>query len=460
MGGSLSDGRAVSSFGGLTRHAAPPASLIASLSREVALICDVRGSIVWADERARSWLRACPGDAFSGLTLSGSEEKARRLASEACSGNVRDVEVVLATGDRREPVTFVFRGAPYEGDALLVGSAAPEDFGAPMQQMGVMLAELAGLQRQSQSQQRALRNSEQRTRTLAEANAAARHRSDLLAEASLILGASLDCDEALREVARLVVPAFAEACAIDLRRDDEWVRLVVTPAGARIPAGVGGVGGERTRAEVVVEAADRVVLAAPIVVRKQEIGCIILERADPPRPFLADDLIVAEELARRAASAIDNASLYAESRAAQARYHAIFEGVADAIVVADEHGVPREANPAAHTLLGVPDIAGMERYASSGRWVGEVEWRRPDGSAVPVESSVTPVELPNGTMHVSIARDITERRKLERMQREFMVMVTHRLRAVNAPPWRLQRTGCRGDPGASDAVEPAGRRSA
>jgi len=138
---------------------------------------------------------------------------------------------------------------------------------------------------------------------------------------------------------------------------------------------------------------------------------------------------------------------HAAAEALERRYHSLFEGVGDAVLVADAEGRYLDANAAAIALLGytrdelqqmrVADVvaadprwteAEYERLKAEGQWAGELELQRRDGSTVPVEARATVVTLPTGTLYLSALRDISERRALERMQREFITMVTHELR--------------------------------
>lgn len=132
---------------------------------------------------------------------------------------------------------------------------------------------------------------------------------------------------------------------------------------------------------------------------------------------------------------------------AETRYRNLFEGVADAIFVADATRRYRDVNAAATALLGYdrdellqlriddvvvggPDWAQAEfsQYVQDGRWMGELELRRKDGSVVPVEALATVAELPSGPVFLSAVRDITERRHLQRLERDFLAMVTHDIR--------------------------------
>ena len=132
---------------------------------------------------------------------------------------------------------------------------------------------------------------------------------------------------------------------------------------------------------------------------------------------------------------------------AETRYRALFEGVADAILVADRSRQYQDANPAAIALLGysrdellqlrVDDIvtrepdwtqAEYDRFATEGVWQGELELRRKDGKIVPVEARATIVQLSTGPLYLSAVRDISDRAQLARLQRDFLAMVTHDVR--------------------------------
>jgi PAS domain S-box-containing protein len=137
----------------------------------------------------------------------------------------------------------------------------------------------------------------------------------------------------------------------------------------------------------------------------------------------------------------------AAGRASETRLRALLAGVADAIFVADGNRNYLDVNPAAEELLGytrnelsqmrVDDVvmggtdwtaAEYERYLAGGQWQGELSMRRKDGSLVPVEARASVVELPTGPVYLSAVRDMSERRQLEELRRDFLAMVTHDLR--------------------------------
>ena len=188
-------------------------------------------------------------------------------------------------------------------------------------------------------------------------------------------------------------------------------------------------------------------LAVPMRARGRVAGVVATSRDTPDRPYDALDLALLQELAEHAALAIDNARLFLAAQAADARYHGLFNGVADAILVADADRRYRDANDAAAALLGyerdellglrIEDVvasgphwteAEFARYVAEGRWQGELELRRKDGTTVPVEALASVVELPTGQVYLSAMRDVSERKRLERLHRDFLAMVGHDLR--------------------------------
>ena len=133
---------------------------------------------------------------------------------------------------------------------------------------------------------------------------------------------------------------------------------------------------------------------------------------------------------------------------ALAYYQSLFWAATDAILVADEAGHYQDANEAATTLLGysraellglsIPDVmvsdvalvtAEYARFQREGTWSGEVELRRKDGTLVPVEARATVVRRVGSPVYLSVIRDISSRREVERARQAFLAMVTHELRA-------------------------------
>ncbi|HEX5707324.1 MAG TPA: PAS domain S-box protein, partial [Pyrinomonadaceae bacterium] len=173
-----------------------------------------------------------------------------------------------------------------------------------------------------------------------------------LAEASELLSSSLDYEATLARLARLSVSSLAaDHCIVDLLDDDGRVRRVVSthvdPAMDELMAALGehspGLDGEagiprvlRTgRPEIVSAATDATLRAmargpehlallrrlglhsfmtVPLSARGRIIGALTLGTTDGGREYDARDLSFAEEIARRAAHAIDNARLYGEAR--------------------------------------------------------------------------------------------------------------------------------------------------
>ncbi|HYJ79618.1 MAG TPA: ATP-binding protein, partial [Longimicrobiaceae bacterium] len=180
---------------------------------------------------------------------------------------------------------------------------------------------------------------------------------DFLAEASRVLASSLDYATTLRAVARLAVPQLGDWCAVDVVEEGGRLRRVAVehtdPARIELahrlqerypsdPAADHGVahvirtGRTDTMAEIpdalleraahdpehlrlMRELGLRSYVAVPLVAREKTLGAITLVRAESGGAYDAQDVALAEELARRAAVAIDNARLFAETEESRAQ---------------------------------------------------------------------------------------------------------------------------------------------
>ena len=106
--------------------------------------------------------------------------------------------------------------------------------------------------------------------------------------------------------------------------------------------------------------APRSYVTVPLTARGEVFGSVTLVTAESGRVYGDEDAALAQELARHAAAAIDNARLYAEverrSRAARA-----LEAVGDGVVLVDRDGVIRLWNTAATTITGVSEAETLGR---------------------------------------------------------------------------------------------------
>jgi PAS domain S-box-containing protein len=178
------------------------------------------------------------------------------------------------------------------------------------------------------------------------------HRLRFLSEAGRLLTSSLDYERTLKAVAELAVPALADWCAIDVLREDRSIQRVAVvhrdpakvelgyellrryplrlemPEGAVMRSGQSVLRPEITDDMLVAYARDAEHLAilrklnvkstmvVPLAARGHILGAISLVSDQPGRRYGPQDLALAEELARTAAVAVDNARLYRSTQEA------------------------------------------------------------------------------------------------------------------------------------------------
>ncbi len=181
--------------------------------------------------------------------------------------------------------------------------------------------------------------------------------AQFLAEASATLASLVDYGSTLQKVARLAVPTFADWCSVDMLDEGGTLRRLAVahvdpskvelahelhrrlPSDPGAPRGVGKI--LRTgKSEIIPEITDDLLAASvkdadllhiirelglksymgvPLSVRGRVLGVVAFVAAESGRVYDATDLILAEDLAHRAAVAIENARLYQAAREADRR---------------------------------------------------------------------------------------------------------------------------------------------
>ena len=139
-----------------------------------------------------------------------------------------------------------------------------------------------------------------------------------LSDATRLL-ASLDVEQALEAVARIALPYMGNGCAIDLFGEGSPRRLVAISRDPRTPIAAELHPSVLAGHSLIYQVGTTSYLGVPLLMMDNLAGAITL-CASPHRRFVPHDLELAEELARRAALALDNARLYRRAQEAlQAR---------------------------------------------------------------------------------------------------------------------------------------------
>jgi PAS domain S-box-containing protein len=141
----------------------------------------------------------------------------------------------------------------------------------------------------------------------------AAEREHYLAEASRVLGSSLDYAATLRQLAELTVPRMAGWCSIELLGDDGTLTEVA--AAHEDPERPALVGARRRHAPGA--RGVRSALVVPLAAHDRVLGTLSWGATAGGRRFVDADVAVAEELGRRVALAIDNARRYDAEQAAR-----------------------------------------------------------------------------------------------------------------------------------------------
>src|SRR5947208_1139772 len=247
--------------------------------------------------------------------------------------------------------THVSRGYSIGAVDYILTPVVPEILRAKIAVFVDLFKKTEQVKRQAEEREKLIR--EQAARAEAEAR---QERLAFLADASNVLGSSLDYEETFRNLAALVVPRVADFCVVLAAEEDGAMHHVAVahrdsaeepalqklaeefpPSEAAQKTGAHVLSTGRSQMvcdvhngelrKVFTEKADRdwlrslsakSFIAVPLRAQDRVLGAIVMINTSPGRICGPDELSLAEELAHRAALALDNARLYKSAQKARA----------------------------------------------------------------------------------------------------------------------------------------------
>lgn len=177
----------------------------------------------------------------------------------------------------------------------------------------------------------------------------------------------------------------------------------------------------------------RSALCAPMMIGEEVLGVLIGHTLDK-RHFNSNEVSLYCSLANQAAVAIDNSLHIKEIRDSEQKFHTFFDNANDAIIIFEPGGALLEANTVACNSLGYShtellDIGTstliapnflqdlpqrLEAITRSGKQIFESAYLHRNGNTIPMELSCTSFEFNTLPAILVVARDITERKKMEK----------------------------------------------
>ncbi|HEY9657822.1 MAG TPA: ATP-binding protein, partial [Allocoleopsis sp.] len=254
----------------------------------------------------------------------------------------------LITQGKCTPFEKVYVGKQGNRVPVLVGAALLEDNDDRVISFILDLTEL----KQAEQEREQLLLRERTARTKAEA---LEQQSRFLAEATTVLASSLNYEHTLKSVAQLAVPTLADWCVVDVLTGDQTLARLATahvdpakiewaaelyrryPPDLNAPQGLAQVlrtgkseyypditdeqlqqgAQDAEHLKILRQVGLKSVMIVPLMAREKILGTMSFIAAESGHTYTPADLAFAEELARRAAIALDNARLYQDAQQAQ-----------------------------------------------------------------------------------------------------------------------------------------------
>jgi PAS domain S-box-containing protein len=322
-----------------------------------------------------------------------------------------------------------------------------------------------------------------------------RERLAFLGEATALLTSSLELGRTLERLTQLAVPLLADWCSISMlveetgeieqvvvahqdpermrwaeamrersrtiRIDDEFdltaqVIRTAEPVFLReVPQELldEAVRRDPNAAEALEEISIRSAITVPLLAGERTFGALTL--VAETRELEDSEFKLAQELAARAAIAVENARLYSEAeRRAEAALALAYVG--DGVVLLDRDGRVRFWNSAAAAITGVPEAAvvGWHPEAVVPTWKALTRMAELADAAAPerARSVTVPIETASGDRWVAVTgvafdegvvyalRDVSDEQALERARSDFVATASHELRTPLAAVYGAART--------------------
>lgn len=188
----------------------------------------------------------------------------------------------------------------------------------------------------------------------------------------------------------------------------------------------------------------RSILCVPMVYQDKLLGVVQAINRKDANGFSQEDLIVLEAFAAQTAVAIQNARLFSSLRQEKEKVETIFSQMAEGAVFCDESGRVILANPAGVRLLAIEGEnhnfweilkpfttnVSIETLRAGESDLMPFEASRTEGKTLILAGLIKKIVSDKGELigHLSVFRDVTLEKKEEKLKRDFLSLMSHKLK--------------------------------
>lgn len=182
-------------------------------------------------------------------------------------------------------------------------------------------------------------------------------------------------------------------------------------------------------------------LIVPVSYGERVYGAIVLHYVKEFKQFSRDELDLAQAIANQSAIVISQIELYSTIETNEKYTKSFLDNIKDGIISISEDFTIETCNPAVESIWGysIHEVLGKKLnlllhfeyenikkkfYLSKKEFFGI----KKNGEEFPVEIDISEIDFENKKVTLLVIRDITERKKIDKMKNEFVSTVSHELR--------------------------------
>lgn len=182
-------------------------------------------------------------------------------------------------------------------------------------------------------------------------------------------------------------------------------------------------------------------LIVPIYRGEKVYGSLVLHYVNNFRHFTQDETDVAKAVANQSAIVIHQSQLHLTIKNNEKYTRTIIESIKDALITIDVDLIIRSCNSSVESIWGYPmsEVVGKKLdllldHNCNSETIKlclsstELYGTKQNGVKFPVEVDVSDIDFEDEKLILLVIRDITERKKIEKMKNEFVSTVSHELR--------------------------------